>query len=161
MSFPYFILTNNKKYLKPDGTLSDKKEEAATYSYNKNDNSVTYQDSNSVWKPSNPYFRDQVCPNNCNGHGYCKSGKCVCLPGWNGTNCETANSTSSSGTEMIVGIIIGILVLLGAVTIWWFLKKKQKPTDTTQPNTTQPNNKPKLYGGVPAMLTNDLTWQKR
>jgi hypothetical protein len=127
MTTPYFILTKDKKYLKPDGTISDKKEEAATYSYNKNDNSIKYQDSNGIWKSSDSFFRDQVCAGGCSkNNGYCKGGKCFCVNSYTGNNCEIKPVNASTNNTTIIIIIVVLILLIGSGLTFYMVKKKKK-----------------------------------
>lgn len=41
------------------------------------------------WKGKECQLRHDECEvADCNGHGHCVSGKCQCLAGYKGTNCE-------------------------------------------------------------------------
>jgi hypothetical protein len=125
MTSKYFILVNkDKKYLKSDGSLTGEKDKAATYYYKTDDKSVIYQDYEGIWKPSVPFYREQVCNGNCSGKGYCKGGICVCNEGYDGNNCENKKSSSSS-IGLIIGIIITVIIL-GIIA--FFIYKKR--TDT-------------------------------
>jgi hypothetical protein len=117
MNSQYFILIDlNKNYLKPNGTTTKNKIEAATFYYNKDNLSIIYQNDKN--DPSNPYYREQVCVNGCNGinSGYCLSGKCKCINGSTEYDCkipEKSNSgNSGNSTGLIIVVITGSCILL-------------------------------------------------
>jgi len=39
------------------------------------------------------------CPNNCNNHGVCRSGKCICNTGWTGESCKTEEKEDEKDDE--------------------------------------------------------------
>jgi len=85
----YFILKkSDSDYIGPDCTQVSSKEQAATFFYNKTDDTITMQDNQ-----FGAFQQQRVCENNgknCSNHGRCLHNTCKCNTGWSGNACEKA-----------------------------------------------------------------------